>query len=77
MYINDTFSSTETNIRLFADDACLSYQYSNPACVNSVLNDELRKVDVWLCANIFFISYSKLNYCFLTIQPKNLILKYI
>ena len=28
-YINDIFSSTEINMRLFADDACLSYQHSD------------------------------------------------
>ena len=31
VYINDVFSSTEINMRLFADDACLSYHYSDPA----------------------------------------------
>ena len=51
VYINDIFSSTEINMRLFADDACLSYQHSDPACVNSVINKVLRKVDIWLRAN--------------------------
>ena len=51
VYINDSFYSTEIYMRLFADDACLSYQHSDPACVNSVINKELRKVDIWLCAN--------------------------
>ena len=27
VYINDIFSSTEINMRLFVDDACLSYQH--------------------------------------------------
>ena len=53
------FYSTEINMRLFADDACLSYQHSEPACVNSVNNKELRKVDVWLRANKLFINSSK------------------
>ena len=43
----------------FADYACLSYQHSDPACVNSVINEELRKVDVWLRANKLLISYCK------------------
>ena len=50
-YINDIYSSTEIIMRLFADDACLKHQHSDPACVNSVINEELRKVDVWLHAN--------------------------
>ena len=54
-------------MRLFADDACLSYQHSDPACVNSV-NEELRKLDVWLCANKLFINSSKTEFLlFLTI----------
>ena len=74
VYITDIFSSTEINMRLFADDACLSYQYSDPACVNSAINEELRKVGVWLCANKIFINYSKLNFCFLQ-YVKNVIVK--
>ena len=62
VYINDIFSSTKINLRLFADDACLSYQHSDPACVNSVINEELRKVDVWLRANKLFINYSKTKF---------------
>ena len=46
VYINDVFSSTEINMRLFADDDCLSYQRSYPACVNGLTNEELRKVYV-------------------------------
>ena len=30
VYINDIFASTEIKMRLFADDACLSYQHSDP-----------------------------------------------
>ena len=62
VYINDIYSSTEINMRLFADDACLSYQHSDPACVNSVINEELRKVGVWLRANKLFINYSKTKF---------------
>ena len=34
VYINDIFYSTEINMRLFADDACLSYQHSDPDFFN-------------------------------------------
>ena len=57
-------------MRLFADDACLSYQHSDPACVNSVINEELRKVDVWLHANKLFINYYKTKFLILTIRLK-------
>ena len=62
MYVNDIFSSTEINMTLFADDACLSYQHSDTACVKSVINEELRKVDVWLHVNKLFFNYFKTKF---------------
>ena len=43
--INDIFSSNDINMRLFADDACLSYQSSDPEYLNETINKELGKVD--------------------------------
>ena len=60
VYINDFFS-TEINMRLFANNTCLSYQHSDLACVNSVITEELRKVDVWLRVNRLFLIILKLN----------------
>ena len=62
VYINDIFSATEVKLRLFADDACLSYQHSDPDIVNSVINRELSKVDEWLRSNRLFINYSKTKF---------------
>ena len=62
VYINDIFSATEVKLRLFADDACLSYQHSDPDFVNSVVNRELSKIDEWLRANKLFINYSKTKF---------------
>ena len=59
VYINDIFSSTEINMRLFADDACLSYQHSDPKYLNEIINKKLVKVDKWLRAYKLFINYSK------------------
>ena len=59
VYINDIFSSTEINMRLFADDACLSYQHSDPEYLNEVINTELGKVDKWLRANKIFINLTQ------------------
>ena len=58
-------------MRLFADDACLSYQHSDPEYLNETINKELVKVDKWLRANKLFINYSKTF--FLTIRLKNVI----
>ena len=38
-------------MRLFADDACLSYQHSDPEYLNEVINKELGKVYRWLRAD--------------------------
>ena len=65
-YINDIFFSTEINMRLFANNTCLSYQHSDLACVNSVITEELRKVDVWLRVNKLFFNHSKTKLFLLT-----------
>ena len=62
-------------MKLLAGDACLSYQHSDPACVNSVINKELRKDDVWLGAINFLLTINKLNFFVLTISLRNVILK--
>ena len=38
VYISDIFASTEINMRLFADDACLSNQHCDPQYLNEVIN---------------------------------------
>ena len=65
------------NKNLYTGYICLSYQHSDPACVNSVIKEELRKVDVWLRAKLinFLLTILKLNSCFLTIRLKNVTLK--
>ena len=44
-------------MKLFADDAWLSYQYSDPEYLNEVFNIELVKVERWLLTNKIFINY--------------------
>ena len=58
---------------LFAADACLSYQHSDPPWVNSVIIVQMRKVYMWLQLINFLFTVLKLNYCFLTKLLKNLI----
>ena len=70
VYINDIFSSTEINMRLFADDACLSYQHNDPEYLNEV-NKELGKVDTWLRTNKLFINYSKSIFVLFNKTSKN------
>ena len=56
------FSATNIKLRLFADDACLSYQLCDSDYVNAVINMKLRKFDEWLCKNRPYISYSKTKF---------------
>ena len=44
-------------MRLFADDACLSYQHSVPEYLNDVTNKKLVKVNKWSCGYKHFINY--------------------
>ena len=75
VYMNDIFFSSKTNMKLLAGDACLSYQHSDPACVNSVINKELRNVDVWLHVNKLFINYYKTKFLLFINTSKTVILK--
>ena len=43
-------------MRLFADDAYLSYQHSDPEYFNEIINMELVKVDKWLRDNKLFVN---------------------
>ena len=62
VFINDILSCTKINMRFFADDACSSYQHSDPACVSNVINEELRKFYVWLLTNKPSINYFNTNF---------------
>ena len=49
LYINDlAYASELTEALLFADDTGIFYSHSNPNCLESVLNDGLHNIDVWL-----------------------------
>ena len=49
-------------MRLFADDACLSFRHSDPEYLNEVIYKELVKVDKWLRANKIFTNCSKTKF---------------
>ena len=62
LYINDLPLSTDLKVRLFADDACVSFVHNNPETLNNIINTELEKVNCWLKRNKLFINHSKSNY---------------
>ena len=83
VFINDILSCTKINMRFFADDACSSYQHSDPACVSNVINEELRKVYVWLLTNKPSINYfntkfllfnNKCKKCYFKVMKMDLVL---
>ena len=53
---------TSLNIRLFADDACVSFSHENPTFLENKINTEMIKIDNWLKANKLFLNYSKSNF---------------
>ena len=66
VYINDLPLYTSLKVRLFADDACLSYENENPQIIEEVVNRELGKVNEWLLDNKLFLNFSKSTYLIFT-----------
>ena len=60
IFINDMPHSFEKcKIHLYADDTVLYYSHKNPSVVQSVLNEELARLDTWISRNKLKINYSK------------------
>ena len=63
LYINDLPNASElTDPLLFADDTSIFYSHSNPNCLESVLNDELQNIDIWLKCNRLSVNIEKTHY---------------
>ena len=63
LYINDIPNGPElTDPLLFADNASIFYSNSNLNCLESVLNDELQNIDVWLKCSKLSVGFKKTNY---------------
>ena len=73
LYINDLPNASElTDPLLFADDTSIFYSHSNPNCLESVLNDELQNIDVWLKCNKLSVNIKKTNYVILNPDRRHL-----
>ena len=66
IYINDLPKCTNLNVTLFADDACLSFEHSDPLQLENIVNTELDKVSTWLNENKLFINHTKSNFLIFT-----------
>lgn len=62
LYINDLPTFTNLKVRLFADDACVSFEHKDPLFVEEVVNSELEKIKNWLNTNKLFINHAKSNF---------------
>ena len=65
LYINDfSFSATNLDFHLFADDSNLFYSHKNLQSLEQNLNcnEQLSMVDKWLCANKLCLNIEKTNF---------------
>ena len=70
LYINNLPEATSFRVRLFADDACLIMDNSNPKALQDNINNELVNIDNWMRSNKLSINYSKTHYMIFT-RKKN------
>ena len=66
IYINDLPDITNMDVRLFADDACLSLQDDDPKILQDKVNSELIKINQWLMENKLHLNYGKSTYLIFT-----------
>ena len=71
IYINDLPLHTNLRVRLFADDACLSFESDNAVLLEEKVNFELNKVNEWLNENKLFLNSSKSNFLIFTKKRLN------
>jgi hypothetical protein len=63
LYINDLPNASKvTETLIFADDTSIFYSHSDPKHLESVMNEELKKVDVWMKNNKLSVNIEKTNY---------------
>ena len=63
---------TDNDPGLFADDTSIFYSHSDPNCLESVLNNELCNLDIWLKCNMLSINVKKTNYIIFKSRQKKL-----
>jgi hypothetical protein len=61
MYINDINNCTHLSILSFADDTTVYMSHKNLNELYNIANEELVKLNDWLCANKLALNIKKLN----------------
>lgn len=72
LYINDFNRCTLLDVHLFADDSNLFYANKNLLTLEAVLNEELDKIFIWLCANKLSLNIEKSNFVLFHSRQKRL-----
>ena len=66
LYINDLPNVSQLiELLLFAGDTSIFYSHSNPNTLESVLNNELKNIEVWLRCNKLSVNVKKTTYLIL------------
>ena len=70
LYINDLPNiSTKLKFFLFADDTNIFFDHNNLNMLEKIVNQELKKLSLWVNANRLILNVSKTN--FVVFAPKN------
>ena len=73
IYINDIQNSTDFfKLIKYADDTTLFNEMTNTGCDSIIINDELNKVYVWLCANRLSLNIKKTKFMLFHNKNKNI-----
>ena len=68
LYIKNIVNHSNFNTRLFADDTMLMMHEKNLSVLNTKVNSELEKIQLWLTKTKLSLNYSKTTY--MIIAPK-------
>ena len=72
IYINNIADVSKFKIKLFADDACLSYSSFDYNNLETEINNELKKINQWRKINKLSVNFSKSNYMIFTQKKINI-----